>query len=92
MEKRQHIWCICKETLINVIKHSRCTNVKIGFEVEGRMLKYIIEDDGIGFETGKSYEGNGVNNIKKRVELISGHYSLNSSEKGGTSWQFQFKI
>jgi signal transduction histidine kinase len=92
MEKRQHIWCICKETLINVIKHSQCKNVKIDFELEGKTLKYTIDDDGTGFETGKIYEGNGVDNIKKRVELISAEYSLQSSEGSGTSWHFSFKI
>jgi hypothetical protein len=92
MEKRQHIWCICKETLINVIKHAECRNVKIAFSISGNTLKYSIRDDGKGFETGKSYAGNGLDNIIKRVKLISGKHTLHSSGKEGTYWEFQFKI
>ena len=92
MEKRQHIWCICKETLINVIKHADCQNVKINFQISGRTLTYTIEDDGIGFDTEKNHDGNGVDNIKKRVELISADYSVNSSKNYGTKWNFHFKI
>ncbi len=31
MEKRQHLWCICKETITNIIRHSNCSNVNINF-------------------------------------------------------------
>lgn len=92
MEKRQHIWCICKETLINIIKHANCKNVKIVFEIEGKTLTYLIKDDGIGFDTDKTTLGDGVHNIKKRAELVSAKYTLVSSEKEGTSWKFNFKI
>jgi signal transduction histidine kinase len=92
MEKRQHIWCICKETLINVIKHADCKNVKINFKIDGRKLTYSIQDDGTGFDTEKIYDGNGMENIKKRVELIYGEYTLDSSQNEGTSWKFHFKI
>ncbi len=92
METRQHLWCICKETLTNIVKHSFCKNVNIKIVYDGKTLDLAIDDDGIGFdESGKGF-GNGLVSIKSRAEALKAHYKLETSINYGTKWFFSIKI
>lgn len=92
METRQHLWCICKETLTNIVKHSFCKNVNIKIVYDGKTLDLAIADDGIGFdESGKGF-GNGLVNIKSRAEALKAHYKLATAINYGTKWFFSIKI
>ena len=92
MERRQHLWCISKETLTNTVKHSQCKNVKIKFSFNGKTLEYLIADDGIGFDESKEGLSNGIINIKNRAKLLNANYNLKTCNNGGTSWFFSLKI
>jgi len=92
MEKRQHLWCICKETITNAIKHSKCENVKISFLLNGNALTYIIEDDGIGFDKISTPPGNGLSNISFRAEKINAVHKISSSENKGVKLEISFSI
>ena len=92
MEKRQHLWCICKETVTNVIKHSKCQNVNISFQLNGNILNYLIEDDGIGFDKQKLQIGNGLSNIAFRAERLKGKYNFDSEHNKGTKTLLSIKI
>jgi ligand-binding sensor domain-containing protein len=92
MEKRQHLWCICKETVTNVIKHSKCKNVKISFSLFGNRLKYSIEDDGLGFEKGKVEPGNGLANIFFRAEKLNAECDYDTEEGKGFKLKISFQI
>lgn len=92
MEKRQHLWCICKEILTNIIRHSQCKNVSIKFLYNGRTLDLSIEDDGIGFNESEKKFSNGLVNIKNRAETLKAHYKLTTAINHGTKWFFSIKI
>ncbi len=92
MEKRQHLWCICKETITNIIKHSQCKNVTIKFLFNGKVLDLIIEDDGIGFVESEKNNSNGIINIKNRAEALKADYRLITDIGQGTRWYFSIKI
>lgn len=92
MENRQHLWCICKEILTNIARHSQCKNVNIKLLFNGKTLDFSIEDDGIGFvETEKSYS-NGIVNIKNRADALKAYYRLETEPEKGTKWFFSIKI
>ncbi len=92
MENRQHLWCICKETITNIVKHSQCKNVKIKFTYNGKTLDLSLEDDGIGFNVEEKTFSNGIANIKNRVEDLKASYELITAENKGTKWFFSIKI
>ncbi|MFA7419653.1 MAG: two-component regulator propeller domain-containing protein [Melioribacteraceae bacterium] len=92
MENRQHLWCICKETITNIVKHSQCKNVKIKFTYNGKTLDLSIEDDGIGFNKEEKTYSNGIVNIKNRAEDLKAKYELTTGESLGTRWFFSIKI
>ena len=92
MEKRQHLWCICKEVLTNIVRHSQCNNVIIKVLYNGKTLELFIEDDGVGFNESEKGLNNGLVNIKNRTESLNGHHKLTTSINNGTKWFFSFKI
>lgn len=92
MEKRQHLWCICKETVINTVKHSNCKNVNISFKFNGNSMAYNIKDDGIGFDKNKQAFGNGLNNIVFRADKLKADYDIATSVDGGMNFYLSLDI
>lgn len=92
MEKRQHLWCICKETLTNIVRHSQCKNVNIKLLYNGKTLDLSIEDDGIGFNESEKGFSNGLVNIKNRADALKAHYKLTTAINHGTKWFFSIKV
>lgn len=92
MEHRQHLWCICKETITNIIKHSQCENIKIHFMYNNSFLKYSIEDDGKGFDINAQIIGNGIKNIQHRAKLLNADLEIKSEVNKGTLIEIYFKL
>ncbi len=69
----------------NSIKHAHCKKIQVDLNRTEKDLRLSLQDDGKGFETtvvnGKRI---GLSNIKKRAELISGSYQLESKPNNGT--------
>lgn len=71
-EFRRNIYLTVKEALHNVVKHAQARQVIIHMET-GKALVISISDDGTGFdEKNVRPYGNGLNNMKKRMESIAG--------------------
>jgi signal transduction histidine kinase len=49
-----------------------------------------IHDDGQGFDTTRSYIGNGLNNMQKRAKEINGKLEIISSANEGTTVTLHF--
>lgn len=92
MEKRQHLWCICKEILTNIARHSLCKNVIIKLLYNGNTLDFSIEDNGVGFDANAKSYSNGIVNIKNRAEALKAYHRLETSPEKGTKWFFSIKI
>ena len=85
-EKRRNIFLCVKESLNNIAKHSKAADVwvKVG-TLPGR-LDIEIHDNGVGINLQKLREfGNGLNNMKKRIESIDGSYSIINNNGTTTS-------
>jgi signal transduction histidine kinase len=83
MGQRRDLFLIFKEAINNIAKYSRAANVSILFRREGKQFLMQIEDDGIGFDTGRKYAGNGLKNMTARVRQIGGELSIVSQEGKG---------
>ncbi|MBK9982824.1 MAG: hypothetical protein IPP15_10455 [Saprospiraceae bacterium] len=84
IEKRKDFYLIFKEAINNLAKYSSATNVMIQMHYIGRMLTLIISDNGRGFELNKSYQSNGLKNMKARAEMLKGDISIESLPAEGT--------
>ncbi|CAA0148449.1 sensor histidine kinase [Tenacibaculum maritimum] len=76
---------ITQEFIQNSIKHSNCKNIVISLYISNAIVYLNLRDDGIGFETETiKPKGIGLQNIRKRTELIGGSMLLESSKRSGT--------
>lgn len=75
-----NLFRVYKETLTNVIKHSRAVSVVVTLKINKNSLQLTVRDDGIGWNEIKK-DGRGLSNMKKRAEEMGGNVTL-SAEKG----------
>ncbi|MHC1706075.1 MAG: histidine kinase [Bacteroidales bacterium] len=85
VEERRNIYLSVRESLHNIVKHSGATRVSIKVTLSHEELNILIGDDGIGFSLEKiERQGNGLNNMKKRMLEIGGSFQLESGPGSGT--------
>jgi signal transduction histidine kinase len=76
---------VIQEFVQNSLKHAACKQIGIFISTENGKLILKLEDDGKGFETDVAVEkGIGLDNIRRRVQLMKGVFQLNSKENTGT--------
>jgi signal transduction histidine kinase len=89
-EKRSNLFLALKEALNNVLKHSHASNVTIDIQVESKLM-ITISDDGVGINMEKLRKfGNGLHNMKKRIESIEGAFLIEN--KQGTRTRFELEL
>jgi signal transduction histidine kinase len=88
-EKRRNLFLSVKESLNNVLKHSRSDKVVIAFVVDTKLL-ITITDNGVGIDYNNLRRfGSGLSNIKKRIQSIEGTYTLENNGEGGAKTTFE---
>jgi len=76
---RRNIFLTLKEILHNVVKHAQATHVEVEIKLDSN-ISLLIHDNGIGFDAEKIKSGNGLKNMKKRMEKLNGTFNcLNNS-------------
>jgi len=80
---------IVQECLSNIVKHSQAAKAFVSIHRDGRWLRLVVEDDGIGFTTGptqaKPKEGGfGLLSLSERVQLLAGTSQIRSAPGKGT--------
>ena len=81
---RRNVYLIFKESLNNIVRHSQATKVIIDLGVLKNHLVLKINDNGKGFDAARNYDGNGLLNIKRRVQSLNGRLQIDSNGKDGT--------
>ena len=89
---RKNILLIIKEATNNVIKHSHAGEYILTTEVNNRLLLITISDNGCGIDTEKQNKGNGLQNLRKRCEELSGLMHIKSEKDKGATLCFSFHL
>ncbi|MDQ4140761.1 MAG: histidine kinase, partial [Bacteroidota bacterium] len=88
MGKSKDIYLILKEALTNCAKHAAAKNLELTISLRHRRIFMQIKDDGRGFpdmnHVSNSLSGNGLRNIKNRVNNLKGRFNIASSTNGTT--------
>ena len=79
--QRKNLFLITKEALHNVLKHSGAGNAEVNIRLKGKELRLEITDNGKGIANPNNF-GNGLKNMKKRIEEIKG--SIDFLSNNGT--------
>jgi len=88
-KSRTYIFRIVQEALNNIIKHSGAGIVNIELVRNRNHLYLSIADDGKGFDIGSVCLGNGLHNLRERVELLNGSINIFSEPGKGTTIEIQ---
>lgn len=83
----ENVFRILQEALANVAKHAQVEEAEVIMEVDGALLRMLIEDGGVGFHPEKQSESNrlGILGMRERVELLDGQFEVLSAPGEGTS-------
>jgi signal transduction histidine kinase len=99
-EVRHNLFLAYKEALNNVIKHAEAREVRISLTLLPEGFSLCVADDGRGFDFQKLSEnprpdrlgGNGLDNMRRRLDEIGGLFEVQSEPGRGTRVQFQVRI
>jgi signal transduction histidine kinase len=100
-EIRHNVFLAFKEALNNVIKHAKATEVRVLLELERDRFTLTLVDNGCGFdreqraprsaegaESARTASGNGLMNMQRRLEEISGLCKVITAPGEGTRVEF----
>ena len=82
------LYRIAQEALTNVVKHSRSAHVEVILERRPDHVLLIIEDDGVGFESGNAAsagQGFGLLGMRERAALVGATLEIESAAGKGTT-------
>jgi signal transduction histidine kinase len=81
---RHNIFLVVKEALTNAIKHAAAHEVLVRAEATEHALEIVVQDDGKGFDTKQQSRGNGLGNMRRRVQAMGGSVTIESCPGQGT--------
>ncbi|HEV2453402.1 MAG TPA: two-component regulator propeller domain-containing protein [Verrucomicrobiae bacterium] len=101
-EVRHHLFLAFKEALHNVVKHAVASEVSVSLMTTAHSFTVVTRDNGRGFspaaaaekraaESGRS-SGNGLVNMKLRLEKIGGRCEIESAPGKGTEIKFVVEL
>ncbi len=83
--QRHNLNLAVKEAMHNTIKHAAASEVRMKMTLNKSELIVSLQDDGRGFELKTENDGNGLANMKHRLEDIGGSAEINSNAGQGTT-------
>jgi signal transduction histidine kinase len=81
-EVRHNLLLAVREILNNSLKHSKCNQVWIVMEYSHSQIAIQIRDNGVGILAPTGRTGNGLENIRRRLETLGGHVNIESASSG----------
>lgn len=92
-EFRHALFLAVKESLNNVVRHSKATEVWLRFKVEAGRLRVVVEDNGRGFDPAAiPAGGDGLDNLRARLVSLGGTCRIVSRPGGGTAVELEVTV
>ncbi len=96
MEWKRHLTLLFKEGMNNALKHARSKNATLAVNVQNGILHISFKDDGAGLSHSsgnhRNGKGAGLENMKRRAQLLRGKLDINSAEGKGTTILFSCEL
>jgi ligand-binding sensor domain-containing protein/signal transduction histidine kinase len=84
LKRRKELLLIFKEAVNNLAKHSGASDALIKISYRANLVELLVEDNGVGLETGKKGGGNGLKNMAERAARIRASLFFDRGPSGGT--------
>lgn len=81
---RRQVFLIFKESVHNIVRHSRCANVEVGLRIENHAIFLVLKDDGKGFDTAQASQGHGLMSMNQRAKILGATLEITSRIGDGT--------
>ncbi len=98
-EARHHLYLSFRESLTNILKHSRASHAQVQMKVIGEEFQIRVNDDGKGidsqngqFDCFYSSEADGLRNMRERLEAVGGACDIESAPGKGTTISFSIPL
>ncbi|WP_419810278.1 cache domain-containing protein [Bacterioplanoides sp.] len=80
------VYRLIQEAITNIQKHADATEVRVSVRSNDRFVTVVVEDNGDGFIPREQLNsGIGMMNMRERVELLGGKFTVRSHYKQGTT-------
>lgn len=84
-EERHNLFMVVKEALNNILKHAAASEVRIALAFTDDQVTIEINDNGRGIAAGRpDPTGEGMTNMRTRLDKIGGEFKLRSRSDGTT--------
>jgi signal transduction histidine kinase len=84
-ELRHDVYLVYKESLTNLVRHSRCTMASIRLVISEHTLVLSVGDNGQGFDPGGEGDGLGLRSMRERARKIGGTLAVDAAPRRGTT-------
>ncbi|MBN8640273.1 MAG: tetratricopeptide repeat protein [Flavobacteriales bacterium] len=80
-----NVYRTIQEAINNAMKYAEAATITVEVQKINNQIKITIQDDGKGFNLDSADLGNGIQNMKKRIEDVGGSFDLKSEIDKGTT-------
>jgi signal transduction histidine kinase len=87
LQVSHQLYCMIKEGLMNIQKHSRASHVTLSGQATKNELAINLRDDGQGFDQVQPAAGCGLQGMQERIKLLGGSLRIDTAPKKGTHIQ-----
>jgi signal transduction histidine kinase len=77
------IYRIIQESLTNIYKHAKATEVRLELIMIDKSLQLKIQDNGVGFDLTQNTTGFGLKSMRDRTLSLGGHFHIQSDPGSG---------
>lgn len=83
---------VTKEIINNAVKYSDAQSISTKVTLQDSKLNFEVKDDGAGFDLTAKRSGNGLKNIRYRIEELGGILQIESSPGKGSSFFYSIPL
>lgn len=77
------VYRVIQESLTNISKYARATEVKLYIDSTSTGLNLLVEDNGIGFDLSQNTTGFGLQSMRDRILAFGGEFSIETTPGNG---------
>ena len=88
-ELRRNLYLVMKESVHNAVKYSQGDRLRVAFDMADGRYHLEIEDSGTGIPEAGPASGNGLKNMRDRIESMGGTMQIETARGKGTRITFK---
>jgi signal transduction histidine kinase len=95
LPKSINLFRMVQEIIQNTVKHSGASGLYINLAAKEKFIVLTTEDNGKGFDYDKVNDQNkglGLRNLASRVEIMNGHFAVETGPGKGVKYKFEIPI